>query len=196
MKAILPCLALVGLVFAACAPAKAPKAPQKPPPPAESEKPRAAEPKPEPVSEPKPTRGALEMLLLPDQMYSLSFSSSEAGEKAEQRCHARHKDNPKQKNQCMKLARSKIKDDVLHFTKDANGYLFWTTSEQRGNKLKRRKNVGFKVLKETENSVQIKVKGLAKPVTIGVPNDYSIEVPSAKHGKLVYEAKVEIKTDE
>ena len=188
---------MLALSLGACAAAPAPKPAQKPTPPAEPVTARAPEPKAEEKSsEPKPTRSALELLLLPDQMYSLSFSSSAAGEKAEERCHKKYKDNPKKKNQCLKGERAKIKDDVLQFTKDANGYLFWITSEQRGNILKRRKKVGFKVVKETDNSVELKVKGLAKTVTIGVPNDYSIEVPNAKHGKLVYEAKIDIKTDQ
>jgi hypothetical protein len=160
------------------------------PAPAESEPKEAEE-----DSGPKPTRPASEQLLLADQMYSLSFSSSEAGDKAEELC-SKHADNPKKKNECMRRERSKIKKDVLHFVRDDQGNLFWITSEQRGNKLKRLKKVGFKVLKETENSVEIQAKGMAKPVTIGVPSDYSIEVPDSQHGKLVYNAKVNLATDE
>ena len=152
--------------------------------------PKSAEP--EPVS--KPTRSASETLLLPGQMYSLAFSSSQAGIEAEERCQ-KH-DKPQKRNQCMKQERTKIKDDVLHFIKDERGNMFWVSSEQRGNLLKRRKKVGFKIVKETENTVELKLKGAAKPVVISVPNDYSIEVPDPAHGTLVYESKMDIATEE
>ncbi len=171
-----------------------PKAPAEKAAPAEdTEKSEAKAAEAEPVS--KPTRTPSETLLLPGQMYSLAFSSSEAGTKAEQHCQ-KHADKPQRRNQCMKQERAKIKDDVLHFIKDERGNLFWVSSEQRGNVLKRRKKVGFKIVKETENTVELKVKGAAAPIVISIPNDYSIEVPDPKHGTLVYESKMDISTEE
>lgn len=171
-----------------------PKAlPEKSPPVADKAESEAKPAAAEPVS--KPTRTASETLLLPGQMYSLAFSSSEVGDKAEQRCQ-KHADKPQKRNQCMKQERAKIKDDVLHFIKDERGNMFWVVSEQRGNLLKRRKKVGFKIVKETENTVELKLKGAAAPVVITVPNDYSIEVPDPNHGSLIYESKMDIATEE
>ncbi len=168
------------------APSKAPAKSEQPAAPGTSAKAEAPE---EPESQ--PGRSASELLLLPDQMYSLAFSSSEAGEKAEERC-SKHNDNPKRHNECMKRERAKIDEDVLHFQKDDGGRLYWITSSQHGNKLTRKRKVEFTIVKETPDSVEIKLKGQGKSVTIGVPNEYSIEVPSPKYGKLVYESKVDI----
>jgi hypothetical protein len=197
MNPLNPCLVIAMLVVGCSAgrpKAVEPKAPPEKSPSAAVKTESAAKPaEAEPVS--KPARTASETLLLPGQMYSLAFPSSEAGNKAEQRCQ-KHADKPQQRNQCMKQERAKIKDDVLHFIKDERGNMFWVSSEQRGNLLKRRKKVGFTIVKETENTVELKLKGAAAPVVISVPNEYSIEVPDPRHGTLVYESKMDIATDE
>ena len=130
-------------------------------------------------------------------MFSLNFSSSEVGQKAEERCDKKYSNNPKARNQCMRSARSAVKEDVLQFTKDDQGRLYWTISQQKGNKLKRLKKIQFELGEETDNSIQIKLKGGSRrTVVIKIPNDYTIEVPNQVHGALVYDAKVEIATDD
>lgn len=153
------------------------------------------EPKPEAKPEPeveKPTKPPSDVLVSNDTMFSLNFSSSEPGEKAEQKCD-KYASNPKRRTQCMRAARRQIKEDVLQFTKDDRGRLFWIISQQKGNKLKKLKKVQFELGEETENSIQIKLLGGSRrTLVIKIPNDYTIEVPNQKYGKLVYDAKVEL----
>lgn len=184
-----------GVVLAlssACAPAPKPaQAPEKKPEPAAK-----AEPEPEAEPQPeveKPSKPPSDVLVSNDTMFSLNFSSSEPGLKAEERCDKKHADNPKLRNQCMRNARKGVKEDVLQFTKDDQGRLHWTISQQKGNKLTRLKKVQFELGKETENSIEIKLLGGSRrSLVISIPNDYTIEVPNQKHGKLVYDAKVEL----
>ena len=191
----LVCAAVLALVGACAAPPKPAEAPEK-----KAEPEAKAEPEPEPEPEPeveKPSKPPSDVLVSNDTMFSLNFSSSEAGQKAEERCDKKHSDNPKARNQCMRGARKGIKEDVLQFTKDDQGRLYWTISQQIGNKLKRLKKIQFELGEETENSIQIKLLGGSRrALVIEIPNDYTIRVPNQQHGKLVYDAKVELAADE
>jgi len=181
-----------------CAPAAKPaEAPEK-----KAEPEAKAEPESEPEAAPepeveKPTKPPSDVLVQNDTMFSLNFSSSEPGRKAEESCDKKHANNPKARNQCMRAQRQRIKEDVLQFTKDDQGQLHWTISQQKGNRLIRLKKVQFELGKETENSIEIKLKGGSqRSLVIKIPNDYTIEVPNQAHGTLVYDAKVELAADE
>ena len=167
------------------APTKKPEAEAKP----------EAEPESKPEAKPeveKPSKPPSDVLVSNDTIFSLNFSSSEPGQKAEQRCD-KHADDPKRRNQCMRQARSAIKEDVLQFNKDDQGRLYWTISQQNGNKLRRLKKIQFKLGEETENTIEIKLSsGSQRNLVIEIPNDYTIEVPNQKWGNLVYDAKVDL----
>lgn len=186
---------VLALLTACAAPPKPAQAPEKKPEPEAK-----AEPKPEPKPEPeveKPSKPPSDVLVSNDTLFSLNFASSEPGQKAEERCDKKHADNPKLRNQCMKSARKGIKEDVLQFTKDDQGRLYWTISQQVGNKLKRLKKIQFELGEETENSIKIQLRGGSRrTLVIEIPNDYTIRVPNQRHGKLVYDAKVELAGDD
>jgi hypothetical protein len=171
--------------------------PKAPPPPKAAAKEQSKEPEAAPVPAkevvPKPSKPPSDVLISNDTMFSLNFSSSEPGKKAEERCDKQYAKNPKQRNACMRKARTGVKEDVLQFTKDDKGRLYWTISQQKGSKLKRIKKVQFKLGKETENSIEIKLLGgSGRTLVIQIPNDYTIAVPNQKYGKLVYDAKVDL----
>jgi hypothetical protein len=120
--------------------------------------------------------------------FALSFSSSEAGMKAEEKCDGKHKDDPRARNQCMKNARSAIKEDVLQFLDDGTGRWTWITFTQRGSNLIQIKKTNFTWGAETKNSIEI-VPSKGSKVVIGVPNNYSVVVEHPTHGKLSYDSK-------
>ena len=187
-------LSLCSPLVASCAapPAKVAEAPKKE---EKAESKPEPPPKPEPEVE-KPSKPPSDVVIANDTIFSLNFSSSEPGQKAEKACDKKHSNNPKKRNQCMKKWRTGVKEDVLQFTKDDKGRLHFIISQQKGNKLKRIKKVAFKIGKETENSLEIKLLGGSRrTLVIAVPNDYTIEVPNMKHGKLVYDAKVDLGED-
>jgi hypothetical protein len=120
--------------------------------------------------------------------YVLSFSSSDVGIKAEEDCNQKHGDNPQKRSQCMKTARSGVKEDVLEFKISGTGKWVWITSNQRGSTLRPLKTLNFTWGEETKNSVTI-LPSKGEKVVVGVPNNYSITVDHPKHGKMVYDAK-------
>jgi hypothetical protein len=151
---------------------------------------------------PKPQRTAQDIITAPDVSFVLAFANSEAGEKAEKACSEKSKDNAKKQNQCMAKARKEILEDIMHFSKDKSEKWWWTVSHMVGQKLKTFHKVQIEFADEKSDSIAIKLVGKdrgTKPwknppskVTIGVPNEFSIEIKDPTHGKLVYEAKIGI----
>lgn len=129
-----------------------------------------------------------EMLTVESTRFVLSFSSSDPGLKAQERCDSQHSNDPQKRNECMKAARSTVKEDVMQFV-EGQGRWVWTVSTQRGNTLTPLKKTNFTWGEETKNSVEIQPSKGPK-VLIGVPNNYSITIEDAQHGKLTYDAKI------
>jgi hypothetical protein len=151
---------------------------------------------------PKPQRTPQDIITAPDVSFVLAFANSEAGEKAEKACSEKSKDNPKKQNQCMAKARKEVLEDVMQFSKDKSEQWWWTVSHMSGQRLKAFHKVQIEFADEKGDSITIKLVGKdrgTKPwknppskVTIGVPNEFSIEIKDPTHGKLVYEAKIGI----
>lgn len=138
-------------------------------------------------------RPASEILLAEDTVFALQFAQSEPGERAEEACDQKYRDNPQKYNQCMRDHARKIKGDILSFKKELDGSWVWTTSHKQGSTLRKISSVKFEVAEEKGNIVKLKLlRGSQGTVEIEVPNDYSIVVPHPVHGKLVYEAKIGI----
>src|SRR6478752_6670193 len=209
------------LLLAACGGAPAPKAPE----PAEaepkteakseeatdtSEKPdeekaEAKKPDTKAASESsKPARSAQEILTAPDVVFMLSFNDSDVKQAAETKCTASSGNDPKKMNGCMSKARKAIDIDGYQF-KEINGKWFWLTLRTQGKTLHTLHKFEFEFGPEAEGSVTIKPKGkdlgsapgrTPGPVTIQVPNDYQIALNDPKLGKLVYEAKIGLLTNQ
>jgi hypothetical protein len=133
-------------------------------------------------------RSPKQILETEETRYVLSFSSSDVGLKAEESCQSKHSDNPQKRSDCLKTARSAVKEDVMVFKISETGKWVWITSNQRGSTLRPLKTVNFTWGAETKNSIAIEPsKGTT--VVIGVPNNYSITIVDPKHGKMVYDTK-------
>jgi hypothetical protein len=158
--------------------------------------------KEEPVEDtsPKPTRTAHDIITAPDVAFVFSFTNSEVGEKAEESCSKKSKNDPKKQTQCMQKARKEITADVHAFTKDKEGKFWWTISRVQGSKLRTLHKVQIEFSDDKADSITIKpvskdrgTKPWANPpakVAISVPNEFSIELKDPTYGKMVYEAKI------
>jgi hypothetical protein len=170
---------------------------------AEKSKKSASKPKDEPEdTSPKPTRTAQDIITAPDVSFVLSFGNSEVGEKAEESCAKKSKDDKKKQNQCMAKERKKIVADIQSFTKDKAGKFWWTISRMQGQKLRALHKVQIEFADDKAGSITLKpvskdkgTKPWANPpakVVIKVPNEFSIEYDDPTYGKMVYEAKIGI----
>jgi hypothetical protein len=158
-----------------------------------------------PASEPsKPARSAQDILTAPDVVFMLSFNDSDVKQAAESKCSASSGNDPKKMNGCMAKARKAIDIDGYQF-KEVNGKWFWSTLRTQGKTLHTLHKFEIEFGPEAEGSVTIKPKGKdlgSKPgrtpgsVTIQVPNDYQIALNDPKLGKLVYEAKIGLLTNQ
>lgn len=147
---------------------------------------------------PKATRTAQEIISAPDVVFMLSFNDSDVKQAAETKCSASSKNDPKKMNGCMSKARKAIDIDGYQF-KEISGKWFWLTLRTQGKTLHTLHKFEIEFGPEAEGSVTIKPKGkdlgsapgrTPGAVTIQVPNDYQIALNDPKLGKLVYEAKI------
>jgi len=153
---------------------------------------------------PKATRTAQEMISAPDVVFMLSFNDSDVKQAAESKCSASSGNDPKKMNGCMSKARKAIDIDGYQF-KEIGGKWFWLTLRTQGKTLHTLHKFEIEFGPEAEGSVTIKPKGkdlgsapgrTPGPVTIQVPNDYQIALNDPKLGKLVYEAKIGLLTNQ
>ncbi|MEI9949871.1 MAG: hypothetical protein WDO74_13040 [Pseudomonadota bacterium] len=153
---------------------------------------------------PKPTRSAQEILTAPDVVFMLSFNDSDVKQAADTKCTASSGNDPKKMNGCMAKARKAIDIDGYQF-KEINGKWFWLTLRTQGKTLHTLHKFEIEFGPETAGAVTIKPKGKdlgSKPgktpgsTTIQVPNDYQIALTDPKLGKLVYEAKIGLLSNE
>lgn len=120
--------------------------------------------------------------------FVLNFNSSEAGVKAGEECDAKHKDDPQRRNECVKNARTTVKEDVMQFQENPAGVWVWTTSTQRGSTLIKLRQTNFTWGAETSNSIELKPSS-GSAVILGVSNNYSVVIDHPTHGKLTYDSK-------
>jgi hypothetical protein len=170
---------------------------------AEKTDPKKAEATPASES-PKSKRSAQDIITAPDVVFMLSFNDSDVKQAAETKCGASSGNDPKKMNGCMSKARKAIDIDGYQF-KETNGKWFWLTLRTQGKTLHTLHKFEIEFGPETEGSVTIKPKGkdlgskagkTPAAVTIQVPNDYQISLQDPKLGKLVYEAKIGLLSNE
>jgi hypothetical protein len=131
--------------------------------------------------------------------YAFNFRASDVGVRAEKKCRASTDDNPQAYSQCMDTARDKVGVTVLRCLKKDKTW-WWVTYERRGKDLVTLHRFPVQFAEETQNSLALrptdKDTGLApfarvpQKIVIRLPNEYSIELDDATHGKLVYDAKI------
>src|SRR6188768_123077 len=152
----------------------------------------------------KPGRSAQEILTAPDVVFMLSFNDSDVKQAAETKCSASAGNDPKKLNGCMSKARKAIDIDGYQF-KEVGGKFFWLTLRTQGKTLHTLHKFEVEFGPETPGSVSVKPKGkdlgskagrTPGPFTVQVPNDYQISFDDPKLGKLVYEAKIGLLTQE
>ena len=164
-----------------------------------AEKAEAKKPEAKPAAESsKPARSAQEILTAPDVVFMLSFNDSDVKQAAETKCSASSGNDPKKLNGCMAKARKAIDIDGYQF-KEVDGKWFWLTLRTKGKTLTTLHKFEVEFGPETPGSVSVKPKGkdlgskagrTPGAFTVQVPNDYQISLDDPKLGKLVYEAKI------
>ena len=158
-----------------------------------------------PSGPPAVERTAKDILTAPEVTFMFSFNKSEPGEKAEQKCTAESKDDPKKMALCLKKASSKFEADGMQFKKDDKGQWVWITVRRKGSTLNFLHKIPFEFGDEKTKSVTIKPTGKdtgTKPmkppaeVTFDVPDEFQIEMKDPTHGRMVYEAKIGIMSND
>jgi hypothetical protein len=149
----------------------------------------------------RPSRSPIETITAPRVAFVINYSGSEPHERSEKRCEAKSGGDPKQRAACMQKQRSEFVADVVQFTRNKQGKLIWITYRRKGANLTELSKAEIELDNETENSVTVKVLDTKKPralfgarnkFLVKVPNDYSLEVDEPVHGKLVYDAKIDL----
>jgi hypothetical protein len=165
------------------------------------------EKKDEPASTgmPEVKRTAKDHLTAPDVVFMFSFNDSEPKAKAEQRCEAQSKGDPKKNAQCMTKERGKFPADGMQFKKSDKGDWTWMTLRRQGNVIKYLHKIPFEFGEEKETSITLKLgskdtgqspmRNIPSTITIEVPNEFQIAMQDPTHGRLVYEAKIGITSD-
>lgn len=173
---------------------------------------KAEEKKEEKKEEAKPAGGMPEVkrtakdhITAPDVVFMFSFNDSDPKKKAEERCEAQSKGDPKKNAQCMTKERGKFPADGMQFKKSDKGEWTWMTLRRKGSVITYLHKIPFEFGEEKETSIVLKLSGkdtgkspmrsIPSQITIEVPNEFSIAMQDPEHGRLVYEAKIGITSD-
>lgn len=163
-----------------------------------------AEKKDEPAAseEPTVTRTAKDLITAPDIAFMFSFNDSEPKAKAEEKCTAQSKEDPKKMAQCMTKERAKFDADGMQFKQNDKGVWEWLTLRRKGSKIITLHRIEFEFGEDKKDHVTLKTAGkdrgskpyvnVPRTVEIEVPNEFQIAIDDPTHGRLVYEAKIGI----
>lgn len=168
----------------------------------DAEKPAAPKPEEKPAEPERLARSPKDIITAPDVVFVFSFSNSEAGEKAQESCAKKSKDNTKKQNECVAKERKKIVNDMLSVSKDKSGKWWWTVARMQGTKLTALHKVEIEFGEEKADTITLKPTGRDKgkkpwanppnQIKLSVPNEFSVVVDDPTYGKMVYEAKIGI----
>jgi hypothetical protein len=157
------------------------------------------------TSGPEVKRTAKDYLTAPDVTFMFSFNDSEPKAKAEERCEAQSKGDPKKNAKCMEKERAKFPADGMQFKQNDKGEWTWMTLRRKGNVIQWLHRIPFEFGDEKETSITLKLSGkdtgkqpmrnIPSTITIEVPNEFQIAMKDPEHGRLVYEAKIGITSD-
>jgi hypothetical protein len=153
---------------------------------------------------PKPKRSAQDILTAPDIVFMLSFNDSDVKQAAESKCTASSGNDPKKMSACMAKARKAVDVDGYRLKQKGGDWWFFTLHTE-GKKVKTLHKFAVDFGPEKDGEVTLKPKGkdmstasgrVPAPFTIQVPNEYQIILTDPKLGKMVYEAKIGVASDE
>jgi hypothetical protein len=173
---------------------------------------KAEEPKEEKKSDSKPSdtggpevkRTAKDIITSPEVTFMFNFNASEPKEKAEKACSSAG-DDPKKMAMCMKKASSKFQADGMQFKKDDKGEWVWIVIRRKGSTISVLHKMRVEFSDDKATSVVLKTSGkdlgkgpgkLPSEVTVEVPNEFEIAMKDPTHGRMVYEAKIGIMSDD
>jgi hypothetical protein len=156
--------------------------------------------------EPSVTRSPKDLITAPDLAFMFSFNDSEPKAKAEEKCTAQSKDDPKKMAQCMTKERAKFDADGMMFKQNDKGAWEWLTLRRKGSKIITLHRIEFEFGDEKKDGVTLKTSGkdrgskpyvnVPRTIEIEVPNEFQIAIQDPTHGRLVYEAKIGIFANE
>lgn len=161
--------------------------------------------KPADTSGPEVKRTAKDIITAPEVTFMFNFNESEPKEKAEKDCTASSGNNPKKMALCMKKANSKFHADGMQFKKDDKGEWVWITLRRTGSKITVLHKVHIDFAEDKPDSVLIKTSGkdlgrgggkVPSEQLIEVPNEFEIAVKDPTYGRMVYEAKIGIMSND
>ena len=154
---------------------------------------------PEPAK-PERTQKPVAMLTARDAAFLVDYANSDAKQAAQAACEKESKGDAEKQGACLTKAREKFQPDVLRFRKDSETKVSLVIYKRSGATLKEVWIGAVELSEPSDDTVKVKFVGSQKgarplwrgksEVTINVPNEYSIEVDDAEHGKLRYDAKI------
>ena len=161
--------------------------------------------KPADSSSPEVKRTAKDIITAPEVTFMFNFNDSEPKEKAEKACSAEAGDDAKKMALCMKKASGKFEADGMQFKKDNKGQWVWVTIRRKGSSITVLHNIPIDFGDDKPTSVVIKPIGKdtgkqpskqPSEVVVEVPNEFEIALKDPTHGRMVYEAKIGIMSDD
>lgn len=161
--------------------------------------------KPAESSGPEVKRTAKDIITAPEVTFMFSFNDSEPKEKAEKECSAQAGEDAKKMALCMKKASGKFEADGMQFKKDDKGEWVWITLRRKGSSISILHKIHIDFGDDKPTSVVIKPSGkdtgktpgkFPSEVTVEVPNEFQIQLKDPTYGRMVYEAKIGIMSDE
>ena len=161
--------------------------------------------KPADTGGPEVKRTARDIITAPEVTFMFNFNDSEPKEKAEKACSSESRDDPKKMAMCMKKASGKFEADGMQFKKDDKGEWVWITIRRKGSAISVLHKVHIDFSDDKPTSVVLKTSGkdtgkgggkVPSEITIEVPNEFEIAVKDPTFGRMVYEAKIGIMSDE
>jgi predicted small lipoprotein YifL len=156
-------------------------------------------------SSPEVKRTAKDIITAPEVTFMFNFNDSEPKEKAEKACSAEAGDDAKKMALCMKKASGKFEADGMQFKKDNKGQWVWVTIRRKGSSVTVLHNIPIEFGDDKPTSVVIKPVGKdtgkqpskqPSEVVVEVPNEFEIALKDPAHGRMVYEAKIGIMSDD
>lgn len=149
-------------------------------------------------SAPEVKRTPKDVLMMPGMLFSFSFNSSDAFQKADKDCSDKAAGDPKIKGECMAKEHDKIEGDGMIFKKDPDGKWIWITLRRSGAKTTVLHKFEFEFGEETAKSITIKPKGKDQgtkkgpaPAKVEIEvNDTDIAINDPKLGRMVYVGKL------